>query len=238
MRCGDVSSQAQVARDLVGGQEADAPDVAGQTVGVLGDFGDGVVAVLLVDLDRQPGGNLVALQEEHHFLDGLLLLPRFGDQPRALGPHVRNLAQPFRLAIQHVERRQPEVIDDPLGDLGPDALDQPAAQIAAHPFDRGGDALPNGFRLELLPVARVVDPLAVKLDRLARLKLRQRPDDRDRPVAGDAQPQLLRPQPQDGIAVLVVVIGDPLDRAFEFFRHNIVLRLFWQRPGQPPRFQH
>ena len=93
---GGIVGDAQLAGDLVGRDEADAVDLACQPVGVgLHDL-DGVVAVRLVDLDCQPGRDVVALQEEHHFLDLLLLRPGPGDHldplaarrpaPRAAGP--------------------------------------------------------------------------------------------------------------------------------------------------------
>src|SRR6201996_1771503 len=65
--------------DRFGGLEADAPDVRGQLVRLLLHRVDRFVAVLLVDLYGQRRGEAAALQEDHYFLDGLLLGPRVLD---------------------------------------------------------------------------------------------------------------------------------------------------------------
>ncbi|GAA4721775.1 hypothetical protein Prum_010550 [Phytohabitans rumicis] len=42
-----------------------------------------------------------ALQEDHHLLDGLLLLPGLRDHPGALRPETRHLHQPARVQLKH-----------------------------------------------------------------------------------------------------------------------------------------
>ena len=74
---------AEPRRDLVGALEADAADVAGEPVGVLGDHLDGVGAVGLEDPHRPRGADAVAVQEQHDLADHLLLGPARHD---ALGP--------------------------------------------------------------------------------------------------------------------------------------------------------
>ena len=66
---------AELGRDLVGGAEADAADVAGQPVGVLRDQLNRVGAVGLVDAHRARGADAVAVQEQHDLADHLLLGP-------------------------------------------------------------------------------------------------------------------------------------------------------------------
>ena len=77
--------------DLVGGEEADAPDVGGQPVGLVLHDGDRGVAVLLVDAHRDGGGDPDALEEDHDLLDGLLLLPGGGDHLGPLGAEAGDL---------------------------------------------------------------------------------------------------------------------------------------------------
>ena len=71
--------------DGVGGLEPDPPHVGGQPVRLVADDGDRRVAVFLVDPHRQRGGHPDALEEDHHFLDRLLLGPGGGDHRGALG---------------------------------------------------------------------------------------------------------------------------------------------------------
>jgi len=164
-----VLRQAQVAGNFVGSQEADAPDIAGQAVGVFLHLVDGLVAVGLVDLDRQAGGDTMALQEEHDLLDRLLFRPGAGDHLHPLLADVRHFQQALRVVIEHVQRLQAEVVDDLLGGARPDAPDQPAAQVAAHRLDGGGHGLAHAFRPELVAVAGVLHPLAIEFHRLAGL---------------------------------------------------------------------
>ncbi len=58
-----VRRQAEVLRDLIGGAEADPENVGGEPVRVAADDGDRLVAILLVDLDGEAGGDAVPLQK-------------------------------------------------------------------------------------------------------------------------------------------------------------------------------
>ena len=66
---------AKLHRDGVGGLEADAADIAGQAIRVLGHDLDGVGAVGLVDAHRPRRADTVAVQEDHDFPHRLLLGP-------------------------------------------------------------------------------------------------------------------------------------------------------------------
>src|ERR1700736_1113046 len=70
--------------DRVRGLEADAADIAGETVGVLGHDLHGIGAVGLEDADRACGAHAMAMQEDHDLPHDILLGPGAGD---ALGPH-------------------------------------------------------------------------------------------------------------------------------------------------------
>jgi hypothetical protein len=151
---------AEALGDRVGGLEADAPDVGGQPVRLAADHVDRLVPVGLVDPHRQRRGDTNALQEDHHLLDRLLLLPRTGDHPGALGPKTGDLDQAARLLLDHLQGGLAEVIDDPLGHLGADALDQSRAEVAADALDGGGQHRLVGLDLELAAVLRVAAPPA------------------------------------------------------------------------------
>jgi len=63
------------------------------------------------------------LEEDHHVLDGLLLLPRRSDQRSAPGAQAVHLAQPLGRLLDHPQGVEAEVVDDALGGLGADPLD-------------------------------------------------------------------------------------------------------------------
>jgi transposase len=74
-------------RDLIGGLEADAADVAGEAVGVVRDHLDRVGAVGLEDPHCPRGAHTMAVQEQHDRADHLLLGParRATSRQRAAG---------------------------------------------------------------------------------------------------------------------------------------------------------
>jgi hypothetical protein len=72
---------AELARDLIGGAEADTADVASQSIRVVRNQPDGISAIGLVDPHRARGADTVAVQEQHDLADHLLLGPA-GDNPR------------------------------------------------------------------------------------------------------------------------------------------------------------
>src|ERR1700757_4131177 len=65
--------------NLIRRGEADAVDVFCQSVWILSYFLDGLLAVGLVDSDRSPGTDSVAVQEEHDFPYLRSLLPGTGN---------------------------------------------------------------------------------------------------------------------------------------------------------------
>src|SRR5829696_7606132 len=67
---------AQALGDLIGGLEPDPPHLASESIRLAADHLDRVVAVGLIDPHRQRGRHPHALEEDHHLLDGPLLLPR------------------------------------------------------------------------------------------------------------------------------------------------------------------
>ena len=143
--------------DGVGGLEADPPHVGGQPVRLAAHDGDRRVAVFLVDPHRQRGGHPDALQEDHHFLDGLLLGPGGGDHRGALGAQAVDLDQPARLVVDDVHDVHAEVRDHAFGHDRADALDQARAQVFLDARGGGGQHRGVGVHLELPAVLRVAD---------------------------------------------------------------------------------
>ena len=124
-----IGGDTDVARDRVGGHEADAENIGGQLIGVLRDHLDGLVAVLFVDLHGVGGRDIVAAQKQHDFLDGLLRGPGFLDHGHALLANAGDLDQAGARLLNNVERVQTEMRHDAPGRHRADALDEAAAQI-------------------------------------------------------------------------------------------------------------
>jgi hypothetical protein len=209
-----VGRQPQVAGDLVGGLEAHAPDVAGHPVGILLHHLQRVVAVGLVDFDGQPGGDAVALQEQHHLADVLLLLPGFGDGGRPLGPHAQRLPQPAGVFVEHAQRVGTEALDDASGGDRADPLDQPGAQVALDTLDGGREDLCAPLGLELAAILLVGRPGPLQPQTLAGVDLGQVADDGHQVgVAGGVKAD-------DRVAGFLVIVGDALDSAVELIEHG------------------
>ena len=116
-------------RDRVRRLEADAADIARETVRVLGHDLDGIGAVGLEDADRACGAHAMAVQEDHDLPHDLLLGPGTGD---ALGAHradAGHLAQAIGLGLDHVEHLLAERLDHLLGVDRADAADHPGTEI-------------------------------------------------------------------------------------------------------------
>ena len=98
----------QPLRDLIGAPEADAADVAGQTVGVLADDLHGIGAVGLEDPDRSGGAHPMAVEKEHDLPDGLLIRPGPDDRLGPLRPDPLHLLKALRRLLDDVEHALPE----------------------------------------------------------------------------------------------------------------------------------
>ena len=95
--------QAELHGDGVGGAEADAADVAGEPIGILGHHLDGVVAIGLEDPDRARRPDAMGMQKHHDVAHGLLFGPAGGDPRRAQFADAGNLAQAARLRLDDLE---------------------------------------------------------------------------------------------------------------------------------------
>ena len=204
-----VAGDADAHGDRVGGLEADAPHVGREPVRLAADHADGLVAVLLVDLDGQRRGDPHALQEHHHLLDGLLLGPGGGDHRGALGAQAVHLDQPPGRVVDDVHDVGAEVGDHAFGHHRADALDQPGAQVPLDALHGGRQHRGVGGHLELPAVPGVGRPPAAHPQRLAHLRAKQRADRRDQVRAASGV------DPRDRVPGLRVREGDPLERALK-----------------------
>src|SRR5215472_16834650 len=94
---------AEFGRNLVGGAESDAADVAGQPIGVFGNQPNGIGAIGLVDTNRPRRADAIAVQEQHDLANHLLLSPARDDPLGALGADTGDLTQASRLLLDDVE---------------------------------------------------------------------------------------------------------------------------------------
>ena len=202
---GAVGGDADRTGDGVGGLEADPPHVGGQPVGLVAHDRDGRVAVFLVDPHRQRGGHPDALEEDHHFLDGLLLGPGGGDHGGALGAQPVDFDEPGWLVVDDVHDVHAEVRDHAFGHDRADALDQARAQVFLDARGGGGQHRGVGVHLELPAVPGVGRPAAAQPEELADLRAEQRPDRGDQVRAA-----AFGRDPGDRVPGFGVGEGDPL----------------------------
>jgi hypothetical protein len=109
------------------------------------------------------------LQEDHDLLDDLLLGPGGGDHRGAFGTKAGHLDQPPGVLLDHLQGGLAEVVDDPLGHLGPDPFDQPRAEVATDPLNGRRQHRGVGVDLELAAVLGMTGPAALQAQALPRL---------------------------------------------------------------------
>ena len=151
----------------VGGDEADAADVARQAVGVLRDDGDRVGAVRLVDPRGARRADAVGVEEDHDVADDLLSGPCLHDLSGPAGADAGNLAQPARLGVDHLEHEVAERLDEFAREHRPDAPDEAGSQVPLDALEAARRRGVHGRGAELQAVGKVVQPLAHRADLFA-----------------------------------------------------------------------
>ena len=192
--------------DGVGRLEADAADVAGQTVRVLRHDLHGVGAVGLVDAHRSRRPDPVAVQKHHDLADDLLLGPGGCD---AICPHrsdAVHFPQAVRLRLDDVEHLLPESSQQLLGVDRPDAPDHARGKVLLDAVERGRGGGLEEPGLELLTVSAVIRPVTGGRDPLTGGNHGGMANDRDEIAV------TTRLHPDDAKAVLGVLVGDALDQ--------------------------
>src|SRR4029077_7313813 len=90
-------------RDRIGGLEANAANVACQTIRVFRHDLHGARAVGLVDAHRPRRADTMAMQEDHDFADNLLLGPGRADAIDSHRTNAHYLAQALGLCFDRIE---------------------------------------------------------------------------------------------------------------------------------------
>ena len=88
--------------------ESYAPDVVGQSVWIGFDCIYALFAVLFVYLRSKGSAYSIALQEEHHILDILLLLPTVTDFLYSLLADARNFVELLNVSLDDIDSLQSE----------------------------------------------------------------------------------------------------------------------------------
>ena len=146
----------RAAASLSADEEADAPHVEGQAVGVLAQQRHRRHAVALEDARRERRRHAVALQEHHHLAHLALRVPGVANDTRPRRTDARHLADAPRIAVQQLQGLDAEALDDARRQLGADALHQARAQVLANALQRRGRQLGEPADPELRAKARRV----------------------------------------------------------------------------------
>ncbi len=178
-----IVRQPQSARDLIGRLEANAVDILHQTIGCILYDSQRIVAILLINLDRQRRRHAVRLQKNHHVLNGPLFMPRFLDAAHPLGTNTQDFAQPLRFVVDDVQRLLAKLLHDPFGHHRSHAADHARAQIALDAFDRRRQRLLAHLCLKLAPILSMYHPSPAHAQPLAGIDLRQVSHNGDQRVA-------------------------------------------------------
>src|SRR5271169_2511103 len=198
---------AELGRDLIGGAEADAADVAGQPVRVLRNELNRVGAIDLVDAHRARRADAVAVQEQHDLADDLLLGPTRNDALRPFRANPGDFPQAARLLLDDVKDGIAEGAYQLLRVHRPDAADHARARILLDPLGRRRRRGLEERGSEFDAVRAVVDPAAAGLHELAGRDHRRVAEHGDQvALAAGFDAQHAEP-------ALFVVEGDTLDEA-------------------------
>ena len=140
----------------------------------------------------------------HTHLDPELL----SDLPGPLGRNAGDLRQPFRLPLHDLQGFFSEMCHDPCGGFGADPLDDPAGEICLDLAGGLGHEPLQKFRLKLLAVAGMGAPLPRYHKPLPHHRQGNGPNHRHRLALSDVQPQ-------NGVAVVVILVYHRLDGALQ-----------------------
>ena len=146
--------------DGVGGLEANAPDIAGQAIRVLGHDLDGVGTIGLENPHCPRRADTVAVQENHDFPHRLLLGPGSENAGSAHRPDTVDLAQPVRRGLDNVEYLVAKRPHELLCVNRANASDHARREVLLDAVGRGRGRCAQKTSFELLAVGAVVDPFA------------------------------------------------------------------------------
>jgi hypothetical protein len=161
----------------------------------------------------------MAVQEHHDVAHRLLLGPARRDLARPELADAGHLTQSCRVGLDHLEGVEPELTDDPFGELRPDPPDHAGPEIAGHSLRRRRRRGLQHIGLELETVRAVGQPDPDRVDVLAGRDRGRMPDERHQiPLAA-------RLHPDHREAGIRVVERDPLDAADQRLAFRTALAL-------------
>ena len=207
-----IRGKTQRQRHPVGGEKTDAVKILGQTIGVVLDDGDRLVAVLLIDTHRVQGRDAVLLKKEHDVAYGPVLAPGLADAGQFLASNAGHLGQLVDILFEHLQSAVAEMADNAAGDLRPHAADQPGTKIFFQGAGAGRFEFGRESGLELAAESGVLRPVAGELHGGPGKDPHLVHRDRGR-IAQQAKERDLEHRPAAGF----VVVGDPFDNASNFF---------------------
>ena len=217
---GGILGDAAVPRDLVAGPEAEALDVLREAVRVVADDVIHLVAVAIIDLAGEVDGDAVLLEEHDGVLHVALRVHGGGDVHRLPRGDALDLGEALRLLLDDAHGVITELLHDPGGHRGTDALDGAGAEVALDGF--------LGFRRddlvlvddELGAINLVGGFVAIRLYIIACLDARQRAD--------ESVGLSLHHARHHGVARRRTLENDMIDVALKIFQVNLLYK-----KGQP-----
>ena len=141
--------EAQSDGQFVGRLKTDAPDVGRQAIGVGPHQIHSLFAVRLIDAHRPGRADAVRLQENHDASHGFLLTPALADALDPASADALHLLEEAGTLVDDGQGAFPEDLDDLVGQVGTNALDQAGTKVLfdpAHGVRRSGA---QGIGLEL-----------------------------------------------------------------------------------------
>ena len=129
-----VVGETEVDGDLVSGFEADAVDIAGDTVRLGGENGLSLGAVGVVELHALASRDAVGLEENIEFAEGALVVPSGLDGGDAFFADTGNGAEASAFLGEDAKGVGAEGVDDLVGVDLADTGDEPAAEVFADPI--------------------------------------------------------------------------------------------------------
>jgi hypothetical protein len=202
---------AELHRDRVGSLEADAADVAGEPIRVLGHDLDRIGTISLENPHSARRTDTVTVQEDYDLPDCLLLGPGGENVGGANRPDAVDFAQPLRRRFNDVEHLLAERPHELLGIDGPHAADHAGREVPLNAIGRGRGRCAQETSSELLAVGAIIHPIARCRDPFS-----------SRNNCGVTHHGHDIPMPkhlgaQNAETVLGIVVGDALDQARQNF---------------------
>ena len=118
--------------------KADAPNVAGESVGIFRNHLDRIGAICLVNPHRARCADPMGMQEDHDLADRPLFRPTRSNPIGAFRSNAGNFPQPMRLGFDDVEYLGTEGLDEFAGISRTNATDHPGAEIFFNSLCRSG----------------------------------------------------------------------------------------------------